>query len=75
MAIARKCDRCGKLYEHYPTDDNCEDGEQHNSIRKVYRDVNYKLLAETKPLDLCPDCMRAFNEFMSEFSKGEKENK
>lgn len=22
MALAKKCDRCGKLYEHYPTNDN-----------------------------------------------------
>lgn len=47
MALAKKCDRCGKLYEHYP-----------DEIRR------WHLLSDDKILDLCHECMKAFNEFM-----------
>lgn len=31
MALAKKCDRCGKLYEHYPTGNK----PQYNSIQML----------------------------------------
>lgn len=57
MSLAKKCDRCGKLYEPYST------GE--NSIRLIR---NYKIL------DLCPECMKAFNEFMIDGGTEERED-
>lgn len=35
MAMAKKCDRCGKLYEHYPKGNKA----QSNAIRKIQRDA------------------------------------
>lgn len=65
MSLAKKCDRCGKLYEHYPTDDNLGNGEPHNGIKKVYVDIKNAVLAASRPMDLCPECLRNFNLFMA----------
>ena len=35
MSMAKKCDRCGKLYEHYPKGNK----SQGNAIRKIQRDA------------------------------------
>ena len=63
MALAKKCDRCGKLYEHYPMVNKTE----WNAIRKIQRNpvgdtVNS---AYTPAIDLCPECMNEFEKFMS----------
>ena len=60
MAIARKCDRCGKLYEHYPNGKNslC------NAIKRVRKAENGAITFEEISIDLCPECMSAFDEFM-----------
>ena len=34
MAIARKCDRCGKLYEYYPKGNKI----QSNGVQRIYRE-------------------------------------
>lgn len=54
--LAKKCDRCGKLYEHY---DKAGD-ERQNGVSIIY--VNKfgsreRIIADK---DLCPDCMEAF---------------
>lgn len=49
MAIARKCDRCGKLYEYYPQGNRV----RYNGVQRIY-----------KHIDFCPECMSAFDEFM-----------
>lgn len=61
MAIAKKCDRCGKFYEHYPVGN--WPGE-YNAVAKVRRGSNGGTEYTSKPLDLCPDCMYAFVKFM-----------
>ena len=63
MATAKKCDRCGKLYEHYPMVNKTEC----NAIRKIQRNpvgdtVNS---AYTPAIYLCPECMNEFEKFMS----------
>lgn len=60
MAIARKCDRCGKLYEYYPKGNRVD----HNGVQRIYRH-KYGSLGNEETYDLCPECMTAFDEFMS----------
>ena len=59
MAIARKCDRCGKFYEHYPKGNRM----QYNGVKRIYRSINGSLENELS-YDFCPECMAAFDEFM-----------
>lgn len=60
MALAKKCDRCGKLYEYYPTGNKT----QYNAVKRcmILRDGN--LYTDEKSIDLCPECMKAFDEFI-----------
>ena len=60
MAIARKCDRCGKFYDYYPKGYDI----QYNGVQRIYRDRGESLRHSTA-YDLCPECMNAFDEFMS----------
>ena len=63
MAMAKKCDRCGKLYEHYPKGNK----SQSNAIRRIQRDA-FGGIANTIHdliIDLCPECMSEFDEFMT----------
>lgn len=59
MAIARKCDRCGKFYEYYPKGNKVE----YNGVQRIYRDIGGSFRCETT-YDFCPECMAAFDEFM-----------
>lgn len=61
MAIAKKCDRCGKFYEHYPVGN--QPGE-YNGIAKVRLGKNGAVEYRCSDIDLCQDCMNAFNKFM-----------
>lgn len=63
MALAKKRERCGKMYEHYPMGNKTEC----NAIRKIQRNpvgdtVNS---AYAPPIDLCPERMNEFEKFMS----------
>ena len=60
MALANKCDRCGKLYEHYPTGSKL----QYNAIRRLCRTDYGGLIGSDNNIDLCPECMEAFDAFM-----------
>lgn len=57
MAIARKCDRCGKYYDHYD--------ESTNAIRSLRKGENGEILKQNPEIDLCLDCMVEFNQFMT----------
>lgn len=59
MVIARKCDRCGKLYEIYPQGNKV----QYNGVQRIYGRINGGYDTD-RPYDLCPKCMSAFDEFM-----------
>ena len=61
MAIAKKCDRCGKFYEHYPVGN--WPGE-YNAIEKVRLGKNGAVEYRSSDMDLCPDCMYSFVKFM-----------
>lgn len=48
MAQAKKCDRCGILYEHYKKENHIRIGESPIDDRAMFGFKDY---------DLCPDCM------------------
>lgn len=63
MALAKKCDRCGKLYEHYPV------GNQpgvFNSINISRRGLSGTIDYTGPVIDMCPNCMALFEKFMKE---------
>ena len=53
MALAMKCDRCGKLYEHYG---NTNVADKANAIKLIYQDESCKQWVE-EYMDLCPECL------------------
>lgn len=63
MADAKKCDRCGKLYEHY------------DGIRVVENDSCYHIMRlendtiNTRVYDMCPECMQKLVDFIKEESE------
>ena len=68
MALAKKCDRCKKLYEHYPI------GDQpgiFNAILLERRGPTGSVQCALASLDLCPDCMDLFDKFMKNVNEGE----
>lgn len=62
MALAKKCDRCGKLYENYLIGNI---PGNYNAIRLVRVDVSGVVDIEKKPMDLCQECMSSFDKFMT----------
>lgn len=61
MAIARQCDRCYKLYEHYPI------GNQPgiwNSIVIQRVDVTASDRVDMRRIDLCPECKNELDNFL-----------
>ena len=63
MALAKKCDRCGKLHEYYPV------GNQpgvYNAINKCRLGLCGTIKYEDVTIDMCPDCMASFEKFMEE---------
>lgn len=61
MAMARMCDRCGKLYEHYPKNNK----PRYNALRPIRRDAVGNVMDIGMAMDLCPKCMDAFEKFMT----------
>ena len=73
MASAKKCDRCGKLYEPYNTKN---DAKHVNGIMTVNID-SYGEYYDHKPVDLCPKCKDSFEEWLfagKPVGKNEKED-
>ena len=48
MALAKKCDRCGKLYEHYSFGSK----QQYNAIRRLYINENGGITGAGVSIDL-----------------------
>lgn len=57
---SRKCDRCGKYYDLYNTNNNNPNTIQFLSLNEK----RHYLDSAVKTLDLCPDCMKAAKTFM-----------
>jgi hypothetical protein len=64
MAIAYKCDRCGKLYEKY----NSIDGFFNATNASIYK-PDAPLYTKSKHYNLCQDCMKQLQIFLN----GQKE--
>lgn len=60
---AKKCDRCGKLYEHYDGSKEFKNTEKANGVYLIDRDLDNEYWSR-KSYDFCPDCMRKFEEFL-----------
>jgi hypothetical protein len=62
MACAKKCDRCGKLYEQY----NLLNSKKNpNGIMTLNLDAQRRYYGHDA-MDLCPECMKEFLEWMEE---------
>lgn len=66
MSNARKCDRCGNLYEAYNVQENAK---KPSGIKLLNIDSEGRYY-QSKPLDLCPDCMKKITDIF--FMKGEE---
>ena len=62
MACAKKCDRCGKLYEQY---NSKNDRKNPNAIMVLNLDAQRKYYSHGA-IDLCPGCMKEFQDWMEE---------
>lgn len=61
MAIAKKCDRCGKFHDTYNSE---EDSKKINSI--IPANANYKnQYYSHKIINLCPNCMYEFKNWLT----------
>lgn len=60
---AKKCDRCGKLYEHYDGSKAFKETERANAVFLIDRDLDNKHWSRNS-FDLCPDCMKKLEEFI-----------
>lgn len=61
MALARKCDRCGRFYEHYPV------GNQNgvwNSVQLIRKSITGSLISDKGTMDLCCYCMNDLQKFL-----------
>lgn len=65
MARARKCDRCGKLYETYNTKN---DEKKINGLMTLNIDDDRRYYSHGI-MDLCPECMEEFQRWIKEKNK------
>lgn len=65
MALAKKCDRCKEFYEHYPKGEK----KEYNAIKRVCKNEKSEITSQDYSIDLCPDCMKEFNKFMTTIVK------
>lgn len=63
MMRARKCDRCGKFYDHYNGSQQFKNGERANALSLIDHDLDGKYWSRMT-LDLCPACMGGFETFI-----------
>ena len=68
MALCKKCDRCGKMYDHY----NIYIGAlAANAIKIVSLSNAGAYMSSAMDLDLCPECMSELIKFLTD-KQGEK---
>lgn len=59
--LAKKCDRCGKLYEHYR---ELDEYGKYNAVKLIYLQANGIERTCASSMDICPECMEKFKNFM-----------
>lgn len=70
MAMAKKCDRCGKLHEYYEGIEEFKNSEKANGVIFVDNDWKRQYWSR-KSYDLCIDCMRKLEAFINNEEKQE----
>ena len=60
MSIAKKCNRCGKLYEIYNVERSVTDT---NGLMLLNIDDRMQYFSHGA-MDLCPDCMASFKKWL-----------
>lgn len=60
MSLAKKCDRCGNLYE--PKDINIR-GTLANGLRLISRNENNTMAVGSRYFDLCPHCLISLSDW------------
>lgn len=60
---AKKCDRCGKLFEHYDGVKEFKNTEKANALYLIDRDLDNKYWGR-KSYDLCSECMKKLENFL-----------
>lgn len=68
MANAKKCDRCGRLYEHY---DRGYDGMDINGISLVEMGTFFGSHTTKMYIDLCPECLTELIEWIESYKASE----
>lgn len=64
MSIAKKCDRCGKLYEEY----NIKKSETDTNGMMLLNIDNKMSYFSHKTMDLCPECMETLRFWLTHVS-------
>lgn len=60
---AKKCDRCGKLYEDYAGSKVFKDNGKANGVILIDRDLDNKYWSRDT-YDLCPECMGILMDYL-----------
>lgn len=68
MTLAKKCDRCGRLYEDYEINFKLK---EFNAIATTYVDSKDGSITGNKSIDLCRDCRV---DFILWFKQGKESN-
>ena len=66
MAIAKKCDICGKLYEVY----NNKAGDDPNGLKFLNITANREFYNSSELIDCCPDCMKSILQLIQRLKRG-----
>lgn len=61
MALARKCDRCGRFYDYYPSSNPAGIW---NGVQLIRKSVNDSSIISQDDADLCCYCMNDLRKFL-----------
>lgn len=71
MALTKQCDRCKRYYEYYEMTD-CKSPRRNGIMTVMTTRKGVCLITDNNAIDLCPDCLVSFIDWLD--MKGEKEN-
>lgn len=60
---ARKCDRCGRFYDHYQGEKMFKKTGKANALRLIDRYEDNTAMSRNA-YDFCPECMKELEEFL-----------
>lgn len=65
MALAKKCDRCGKFYEDYPIGYASGPYNTTGQFQIIQRNITGETINGYTVYDFCPECIEEFEKFMA----------